>query len=337
MISLLKTVTDMDRLDDLQRTTLECYALAIAATSEHSIEVDRAEAEAFRQHLKALEKRLRNLSLAESCKQVETAFEVELREYRDKSQRRVKQLRQDVSAAADAMKLFAESVSSNGADHEKQVEGELGRLKTLTKIDNLTLIKGGIEDATTHIESSFEQLRRSNQLVIAQLQDEIRLLHQAIQTEKRAVFTDRQSGAWNRHKISERFDELIKENETFCVLVMRIRNLNRLKARYSAPLVELAVKTVLTRSHQMFGDETMIGRWSDDEFVAILSMLPTDAVALSKEVSRKLSGDYSVPELGIVHNIALQVASGVIDRHAGDDQSKFVRNLEKMTEALAKS
>ena len=336
MISLLKTVNDLDRLDDLQRTTLECYTSAIAATAQYAVSADRGETDEFREHLRGFEKQLRSTVSTETAQQVETAFRSELREYQDKTQKRINQLHQDVTAAAAAMKLFAESVSSNGADHEKQLEGELKHLKTLTKSEDLREIKGGIQDATSHIETSFDQLRRSNHLVIAQLQDEIRLLHKAIQTEKRAVFTDRQSGAWNRTKTTDKIDALIQADESFCVLLMRIRNLNRLNARHSAPLVEAALKMVLARSQQMFGNDAMIGRWSDDEFVAILSMLPSDAVTLSKEVSRKLSGDYSVPEHGVLQTIALQVASGIVDRNAGDDQAKFSRNLEKMTEALSK-
>ncbi|MGD1094621.1 MAG: hypothetical protein ABSB35_21830 [Bryobacteraceae bacterium] len=104
--------------------------------------------------------------------------------------------------AAKAMTIFAESVSSNGVDHEKQLECELKNLGTLTTYKDLREIRGGIQNTRASLVASFEQPRRSNPLVIAQLQDEIRLLRQTIQSERRAFFTDRASGDWNYQKMA---------------------------------------------------------------------------------------------------------------------------------------
>ena len=336
MISLRQIANDLDRMEELQRATVESYAHSIGATRQFAIVADRSEAEAFKERLSALEKQLLGHPSPEVSKQVETALRAELQQYQEKAQQRINQLHQDVGAAAVAMKAFAESFSSNSEDHEKQLQGELKNLKILTRSEDLREIKGGIQNSTCAIESSYEQLRKSNQLVIAALQDEIRLLHKAIETEKKAVLTDKQSGAWNRHRVEGRIDELIKRNETFSILLIRIRNLGRLTERFSGPMVDAALKMMVSNFQQMFGKDVMVGRWSHDDFVAILSLLPSDAIALCREVNRKLSGDYSVPELGIVHTIALQVTSGVVDRRIGDDLARFQKSIEKSADGLYK-
>jgi GGDEF domain-containing protein len=336
LISLWKTANDLDRLHDLQRITLECYAQALASTAQYAVAPDQARAAEFRVSLQALEKQLRDAESADMIQAIETALRTQLRDYQEHAHSRLDQLHQEVIGAAKAMKLFAESVSSNGADHEKQMEHELKHLDVLTTYEDLGEIRHGLHDARSNLAASFEQLRRSNQLVIAQLQDEIRLLHQAIQSERRALFTDRSSGAWNHQKMAERMEELMRQDDPFCLLLVKIRNLKRTEGRHSRTVIEGALKAVLTRFQNMAGEDAMLGRWSDDEFVAILPMEPANALTLSRDVTRKLSGNYTVQENGIAQNIVFQVATGIVDRQVREIPAKFHKKVEQLTETMAR-
>ncbi|MGD1097726.1 MAG: GGDEF domain-containing protein [Bryobacteraceae bacterium] len=334
MISLWKTANDLDRLHDLQRATLECYAQAIASMAQYAVAPDQARAAEFRVSLQALEKQLRDSESIDTIQAVETALRGQLRDYQEHAHSRLDQLHQEVIGAAKAMKLFAESVSSNGADHEKQMEQELKHLDVLTTYEDIGEIRHGLQDARSNLAASFEQLRRSNQLVIAQLQDEIRLLHQAIQSERRALFTDRSSGTWNHQKMAERMEELMRQDDPFCLLMVRLRNLKRMEGRYSRIVIEGALKAVLTRFQNLAGEDAMLGRWSEDEFVAILPMEPTNALTLSREVTRKLSGSYAVQENGVAQNIVLQVTSGIVERSVREVPAKFHKKVAQLTETM---
>jgi GGDEF domain-containing protein len=337
LISLWKTANDLDRLHDLQRATLECYAQAIASMAQYAVAPDQARAAEFRVSLQALEKQLRDSESIDTIQAVETALRGELRDYQEHAHRRLDQLHQEVIGAAKAMKIFVESVSSSGADHEKQMETELKHLDVLTTYEDIGEIRNGLQDARSSLAASFEQLRRSNQLVIAQLQDEIRLLHQAIQSERRALFTDRSSGAWNHQKMAERIEELLRQDDPFCLLLVKVRNFKRTEGRYSRTVVEGALKSILTRFQNLAGEDAMLGRWSENEFLAILPMEPADALALSREATRKLSGNYSVQENGVAQNIVLQVTSGIVERKVRELPARFHKRLEQLTETLSQA
>ena len=334
MISLWKTATDLERLDQLQRVAIDCYALAIAAAAQYPVEADRAEAAEFRDHVKALEKLLHGTATAESLQEVTASFRGELREYRERAHQHLERLRKEVVSAAAAMKIFADSVASHGADHERQLARELNHLETLAQVEDLGQVRHGIHAATHSISSSVDQMRRSNQLVIAQLRDEIRLLHQEIQTERRALLTDRASGAWNRQKLESRIIELLHQDEPFCVLLVGLRNFKALDGRHSSTVIAGALKAVLMRLHQMLGEDAMVGRWSEEEFAAILAMEPSQVMALSKQVTAKLSGDYAVQENGLSHNVTIHATAGMVDRRAGADPEGFRRKLEQMSAAV---
>jgi hypothetical protein len=57
-------------------------------------------------------------------------------------------------------------------------------------------------------------------------------------------------------------------------------------------------------------------------------------MALSQEVTRKLSGDYAIQANARSHTVSLDVAAGIVDRRVGGDADKFRARLEKIAEAL---
>jgi len=337
VVSLFKTATEMDRLQDLHRAAVECLAAALGSTAQYAVDLNSAELEQFRQNLDALEKLIHFAAPVEDLRSVKSSFRGELRDYHQQVQQRIESLRQEVKSAAAAMQSFADGVVASGADHEEQLESELKTLSTISKSEDLGKIRGGIEAATANIASSVERMRRSNQLVIAQLQDEIRALHREIQSERRAQSTDRASGAWNRQKIADRVDQLFQQDEPFCLLLVRVRNLKQLEQRHSRNVVEGTLKAVLLRLNQLVGEDSMIGRWSVDEFAAILPIAPPDAKALSREVIRKLSGEYSVQENGLSQGVALEANAGIVERRGGVVSDSFLRQIEQLSMNLAKS
>src|SRR6185503_13439146 len=184
---------------------------------------------------------------------------------------------------------FAESVSSTGDDCEVQLRQEIERLDALAASDDIEKIRHGIETATVAIVRSYGQLRRIHQMVVTQLQDEIRTLHQAMDNERSRMDRDHASGAWNRQKLNERIEYLLQHNEPFCVLLVSARNLRRLERQYSSAVITDALRTLVQQFDSILGGEAMIGRWSEDVFSAILDLDPGSTMALSTEINRKLS------------------------------------------------
>jgi len=337
VVSLFKTATEMDRLQELHRVAIECLGGAMGAAHQYAVQADPGDLELFRNHLLALQKMVQITASVEELNTVKASFRGELRDYQQQVHGRMARLREEVKAAAAAMQSFAEGVIASGADHEQQLEQELQTLATVSKSNDLAKIRDGIDTATGRIAGSVEKMRRNNQLVITQLQDEIRILHQEIQAERRAKSTDRASGAWNREKISDRIEELFRQDDPFSLLLIRIRNLEQLERQNSRNVVEGTLKSVLMRLHDLAGGDSMIGRWSPEEFAVILPIASPDATALSGEVTRKLSGDYSVQENGLSRSVALQVATCIVERQGGVVSDSFMRRVEQVSAALGKS
>jgi len=337
MISLRKAANEMERLEELQQTLARCYAQALKSSAEYAVELEPRSTEYFRQRLLSLEQRCSQASTPEHYNATQASWREELRNYRDQARQQISAMRQDLQSAATAMKGFAESVTTSGDDHELQLRQEVSRLEAVAASDDIQLIRGGIACAAGTIVRACTELRRSHQLVVTQLQDEIRTLHQAMDNERSRMERDHVSGAWSRQKLNERIASLLRANEPFCVLFVSAKNLRRLERQHSHAAVTEGLHGLVQQFDGALGGGSMIGRWSEDLFGAILEMDSSAAMSLSGEINRKLSVAYPVWTSGVAQMLTIETSTGIVDRRRDSDPSKFYRKLEQMAEAMAGS
>ena len=332
MISLFKTGHEMGRLENFKKVALECYGLAIASTEQNVIEVDHEQAALFRGELQVLINQLGAATSPEQLQNIQDLFGDELREYRDSTHEQLRQLRKEMHAAVSALDEFAGNAVTRGDDHEKELKRALKNLEAAAFSGRFEEIRAAIRIASADILSSFEQMRAKNQLAVAQLKDEIRLLHQRIQAGCRSAAAV--SETWNRQDIDRQIDEMLKQNTSFCLVLIVLKNLKPLTSRYSAGAVEDALQALQVRLRDTLGAESMLGRWTANQFVAILNVSPSSAMAASRDAAQKLAEPYSFTHNGIPSTLVFQVAAGVVDHQAGSDVLKFQPKLASLSAAL---
>ena len=334
LLSILKTVNEMEKLEAMHRSALNSYGEVLRAAAEYPVEIEPSDAQIFRRHLQTLRKMLESAARKEDFQIIHASFRGEVRDYRDKANEWITSMRGELKAAAEAMQTLSVRVAENGNGHESRLKGDLEKLKTAAMCDDLSRIRATVQHVAASISRSYEQLREANNLMIAQLRDEIQALHREMDNSRRSLFVDRSSGAWNRQKIETRMEELLERKEGFAAIVMWVSNLKRLEASCSSTLINGGMKAMVQRATAVVGAEVMIGRWAEDQVVLLLDVDATTAVAVSNELGAKLSSRYAVQEDGIAHQITLHVAMAVVDHPAGDDQRRFRNKLEQMTGVL---
>ncbi len=79
MISLRKTATELERLEELHRAAVNCYSQALRSTEQNAIELDSGQAAHFRTQLQALRDQLRADASSRELDAVQTSFDTELK------------------------------------------------------------------------------------------------------------------------------------------------------------------------------------------------------------------------------------------------------------------
>jgi GGDEF domain-containing protein len=333
MISLRKTATELERLEELHRAAVHCYSEALRSTEQNAIELDSAQAARFRAQLQALRDQLRADAGPAELEGIQTSFDTELKDYRDETRGQVQRLRQEVQAAAAAVESFAGSIGESEVNLESGLKRELNSLKQSALSNDVQEIRGAIHASTAKIAASIEQMRSANQLAIAQLKDEIRLLHQEVQAGRHSQTPDPSSEG--RRRINGRMEEFIRKNTPFSVLLVVVRNLDGLQNCFPASVIASALRGFQSRFQNLVPSSTIVDRWAKDQFAAILSTAPGHAVDMSSVVVRGLSEPFLEQDQGAAHSVAFNPRAGVVEFRPGWDLAKFEVKLKQLAEALA--
>jgi len=335
LISIRKATDELDRLEGLTRALTSTYEHAIWSTAQYAIEIDLQAVTSFREHLNNLRDQSARAISAEDWQLLQASFRGELRDFRDKSTQQLIRMRSEFTAAVSAMQSFADSVASTGENHEDDLRNVLGELTDAAKSDDIAFVRTVIGTTAAVIDASVEHLRKSHQLSIAQLRDEIRVLQHQVEIEHQASQIDHATGSWNRQKMDETFATFTDRDEPFSLLILCIRNLRWLGKQYSRSMIDGAMRAFVQRLTAMLDETAVVGRWDEECFAALLPIQPAEAMRISREAAMRLTGTYSVQNDGAARQIALVVVTGVIEHAPGSGHAAFAKRMEQMSTALA--
>jgi len=335
VISIRKATDALEQMEDLLHTVTRVYDNAVGSTAAYAIEVYPAEADGFREHLKALQQRIEGAANPEDWRTIESTFRGELRAYRDQAKTQLDRLCGEIKDAAQAVRIFAENVMAIDSDHDAHMKQALGHLQDLCHADSLDAVRSGIPTIANSITDSLRDMQRSHQTAVMELQEEIRLLHQQVERERHFRMIDPATGVWNREKLDACMEELLKNDQPFCTLLVYVRNLRHLESRHRRSMVDGALKALLERLSGLLDKNAIIGRWGENSFAGILRIPTAEGISIARLATEKLSGEYVVQENGVAHKIRLVSIAGVIDQAEGDDPGTFESKLLQMSDALA--
>jgi GGDEF domain-containing protein len=336
VISLRKTVSELDKLDDFRHTALDTYALTIGATGEHVVEIDASGAADFRSRIDALRNLVRPDTTAEQLIGIQSSFQAELRTYNETAKQLIERLRNDVRAASCAIEGFAGSFAASGSDLDGEVKRDLQRLDKAARADDLSEIRTIIATVSSSIASSVERMRDSNQLAIVQLKDEIRVLHQELKTGRQSPTAAQFCASSQQKETYRQIDSLIQQKTPFCLMLIAVKNFQGLQNCYPKPAIENAFSALHARLEGSLPPGSRADRWTEGQFLAILTVEPAKALVMSRDLSKKLSGTYG-GQNSSSSSVALELICGVIDWKAQGDPALLPRRVDQLSETLSKT
>ena len=196
---------------------------------------------------------------------------------------------------------------------------------------DLEQIRHSVRFMVREIERTYDELNKANGLTVAELQHEIRLLHREMEAERRAIWTDAVTGAWVKKKLDDKLNELMRNSETFCVIVLMVTNLKRLETGCGKSLTDGALRAMVKRFYGIVGEDSLVARLSEDQFAAVIEVDLSAAQTIAKNAGERLSSRYSVQEKGIAQSLDLRVACGLVGHQRGADPSLFRQKIQQMT------
>ncbi len=335
MISIRKTTNELERLEEFGQSAVACFSEAIGLTDRCAIEFNAEQVANFREQLQALSRHLRNAGSSQQLRNVQVSFEAEVKEFQGRVSDHLDQLRREVAAAEGAVAAFSTSFNQSGSELEAGVKRDLDQLNKAAASDDIQQIRGTIQLVTTKITADVGKMRASNQLAIAQLKDEIRLLHQEIQEIQRSVPPSSEEQTPARQHLNSRMEELARRGRPFSVLLAVIKNLEGLRNCHAPKVLESGLNTLKARFENKLPGSATVARWNKHQFAAVLEIERLVAIATSRDIMQTLSRPIIEEADGAQHVLVFEVNTGVVDFQPGANPSEFQNKISQLVGALA--
>lgn len=334
MISIRKTMSDLDEYREQRDLAFDCYLAAVRNTAHYAIELDDALTPPHRKYLVALAEGLAGATPGTQQAVLEESratFRGLLRDYRDKASHYIADLREQLSSIARALQQMVESLAVTDGDHDMRMRSALGGLRQAAAQPEGASLHAFLVSTADTIQQSVEQLKQEHEVVIAQFQVEIRELHKRIDALETAACLDDLTKLFTRREMEDR----IRSNPgSFCLLLIKASGFRSAELEFDRDVAAELTVAFSRRLRNTVPESAVIGRWSDEEFVAITQLPRPQAVTLATHIADHLSGSYACLRAGKTVRPALRLRVGVVDGAAEAPERVLHRIAEILTGAI---
>jgi GGDEF domain-containing protein len=330
MLSIRNSINELERLAVERDSAVECYRGTINNLAHYAVEVDEQTTSQYRRYVTALADGLCFAGMREASSTLRALF----RDYKAKAAEYLKNVRDQLASTASALEAVMEALAQTDGDSDRRMSNVLGSLREIAQHPAATSIRDLLLTATNGVGQAVEDMRKQHQSYAAQFKTEIHMLHQRIAQLESAVTIDSVTQLLTRAEIAGHIQALGPCDVT--LLLLTTSGLRLAEARYSGGVAAELAGAFAKRLRNTLPPNAVIGRWSNEEFVAILNTPASDVIKLAKSLGEQLSGMYSCLLEGKVVRPDLQVRLTVVEPAGGGAERLLARVNEYMTQPLAR-
>jgi GGDEF domain-containing protein len=326
MTSIQNSLTELERCQAARDVVLDCYLTAIRNVAHYTIELDDEISTPHRQYLTALAGELGSAQ-PEALVESRSTLRALLRDYRDQAAKYLATLREELAGTARALQVILDSLAQTDSDHELRLRTELGRLREISGSLEESAARSAILAAADSIERSIEQIRQQHRLTVSQFLVEIRMLHKRIDLLETAASLDDLTKLFKRDEIERQIGSA--PGGKLCLLLVRASGFRQAEQQFHREVAVGLAAAFSKRLRNSLPPGATIGRWSEEGFIAMLSMETPEAMASAKRVADHLSGSYACLERGKTVHPSLQASVVVVEQQPGDPPERTLQQVQE--------
>jgi GGDEF domain-containing protein len=329
MVSIRDNITELERLAVERDTAVDCYRDVVQNVANYAVELDDQVTSQHRRHVTAVAEGM--TSASQSLRDAGATLRALLRDYRAKAAEYLGNIRGQLASTARALEDVMESLALTDGDSDTRMRSAIAVLRELAAQPAAAAIRDLLSSATNAVGEGMAEMRKQHQAHVAQFTTEIRMLHNRIGQLESAANIDSVTLLLTRAEIERRIRALGKASAG--LLLITTSGIRLAEVRFNNDVATELAGAFTKRLRNILPPNTTIGRWSAEEFVAILDAPATEVVRFARAVGEQLSGTYSCLLDGKVVRPDLQVRVMAVERGEGSPE----KLLERVQELMART
>jgi diguanylate cyclase (GGDEF)-like protein len=328
MVSIGQSLSELEKAHRTQEAMVDSFRAAILTMAQYVVEIDSELATAHRAHLTDLAGSISLSATPADVSEHRAALRNELRDYRDRAAKHLHQLHQELSAKAASLQQLFEAMTAGDGDHEQRMARTLTALRDLADDPRTGLLRTQLLATAESLSQNLDELKRQNQLTVAQFLMEIQVLHNRIESLQTAVAVDASTQLASRQQFESQVRTAFSLGTPFSLLLLRTRNLASIQRQFGDVVLENLLAAFAKRLRTCLRAEDPAGRWGEDRFAVVLEGSNSTARAKAKAVAEHCSGTYVCMIDGKPMRPVLQTDVGVVDSGSGDSAERLIQRAE---------
>jgi len=326
MLSISKSLTELERAHHVRSLVLESYRRAVLASAQYVVELDASITEPQRRRLERLAGQITDATTEEvlsgSAAELRDAF----RCYHDEAAAFLGRLREELASKAASLQRIFEAMAEGDGDHEQRLGRTLKQLREISASPAGSDVRRSIASAADALEQSLEQLKQHHQMIVAQFLVEIQMLHERIQSLELTAL-DRTTRLATRQDFEERIGGILAGSSPHFLLLLRVRNLGAVKRQFGDDVEDSLLALFAKRLRGCVSADALAARWEHERFVVLLPGGKVESIAAAKRVAEHVSGTYVSNAGGKLVRPVLQVDAGTSEIAAGEGPERAIGRI----------
>lgn len=351
VLSLAKRIAELERIEAVRTQLLGYCARGVRASARTLVQYDEARVTELRDRLHLEAARIETAQTDSELRAAYDQIDAILDEHRSAGESCLRLLRENLNSTARVLQAVLNQMAGSGAAHHDALEEDLERLKEIASINEIETLKRALQETAAQLTEKLQSMRREHQLIVTQLRDEIRILHQELQERAQMQIpppapssaepsTPPPGASDTPHPVRVpeevllgmkrvEFAEVLKvkseQGDSYSLVAFLLSNLAGLFAKHEPAAVIALMEAAARRVIDAFAGNPFWIRWEDDCFLVCTHYRGASASEWARDVAERLSGTQRVPADGGTIELPLAVTAASIDARPGDSPESMLQ------------
>lgn len=236
------------------------------------------------------------------------------------------------------VKLLTEGITyfnDGNQEFNNNINKHSSKLLEIDKLDNIKTIKKVLKDEVEQIKTTVKEKADKDAKRIKKLSQEVKVLREDLAKAETASFTDKLTGAFNRHAfdlhMKKRIDTFGLVLSTFAVMMIDIDNFKLVNDTYGHLEGDKVIAETVKSARSFLRQHDFIARYGGEEFVIVL-----DGSSLKNGIIKAEKIREAIEKLSLVlnrdkfeENFKFTISIGVSAMHDGDTGETILERADK--------
>ena len=252
----------------------------------------------------------------------------EFSRWSDQAFQRHKSDERDLRAIIEAMAKAVESIAFRDERYALEVGDLTERLRKITSLNDLPLIKRAIVDSANSLTICVERMAETSKESLSRLSAQVEDYRSRLDKSEELATIDPLTGLANRRRFEGLLDAKIRSGASMCLILIDLNDFKKVNDRLGHLAGDDVLKNFAGKLQRQFPSADLVARWGGDEFAVIISSNLNDTEARVARIRRSPIGECKITSGSQVITVSVDASIGVVEWNGSEKSAELVARAD---------